>query len=405
MIEEHARALYRENHPRAFWRLLTEPAPADHMWEAAATTAAAATLTPLAAAGIDGILVNTLGEGQFGANHWQLSRLTRAYYTVKPILPRPVNYSLRRLRRGWVERAFRLGWPIEDRYARFQQQLIQDLLRLAGRQAYSHLHFWPHGHPFAFALTHDVETADGQDFVRSVAELDASYGFRSSFNFVPERYRLDARLLEDLRGSGFEVGVHGLLHDGNDLRSYDEFMRRAERINHYLKSLGAVGFRAPLMHRNPFWLQALDVEYDLSFFDSDPYEPMPGGTMSLWPFMIGRFVELPYTLVQDHTLTRVLKETTPDIWLRKVDFIRRYSGLALVITHPDYLRDRRTWQLYADFLAAMREIGDYWHALPRDVARWWRARATAPSLNALAGGVSRTITAQELPELEPAATA
>jgi len=86
-------------------------------------------------------------------------------------------------------------------------------------------------------------------------------------------------------------------------------------------------------------------------------------------------VELPYTLVQDHTLTAVLGETTPRLWLEKVDFIERYHGMVLVNTHPDYLSDPVTWKVYADFLQAMRHRDGYWHALPREVARWWRVRA------------------------------
>jgi hypothetical protein len=154
------------------------------------------------------------------------------------------------------------------------------------------------------------------------------------------------------------------------------------------------------MHRNPQWLQALDIEYDLSFFDTDPYEPMPGGTMSLWPFMLGRFVELPYTLVQDHTLTQVLGETTPRLWLRKLEVIRDYRGLALVITHPDYLRSPTTWRVYAEFLAAMRSAADFWHALPHDIAAWWRARAEATSVDALPEGVLRTIRDADMPQLQ-----
>jgi hypothetical protein len=207
-----------------------------------------------------------------------------------------------------------------------------------------------------------------------VADLEESSGFRSSFNFVPERYPLDLVLIEDLRGRGFEIGVHGLRHDGKLFSSRSEFMRRAERINGYLQELDAVGFRSPLTMRNPEWMQALQIEYDLSFFDTDPYEPMPGGTMSIWPFILGRFVELPYTLAQDCTLTVVLGETTPRLWLQKVDFIERYCGMVLVNTHPDYLSDPLTWKIYSDFLQAMRRRGGYWHALPRDVARWWRAR-------------------------------
>ena len=139
-------------------------------------------------------------------------------------------------------------------------------------------------------------------------------------------------------------------------------------------------------------MQALDIEYDLSFFDTDPYEPIPGGTMSIWPFEIGRFVELPYTLVQDYTLTAVLRETTPRIWLEKVDFIEKYWGLALVNSHPDYLRDPANWRLYEEFLQAMRgRAGLYWQGLPREVARWWRARRQAARLELLPGAVLGTI--------------
>jgi hypothetical protein len=121
-------------------------------------------------------------------------------------------------------------------------------------------------------------------------------------------------------------------------------------------------------------MQVLDLEYDLSFFDTDPYEPMPGGTMSIWPFQLGRFLELPYTLVQDYTLARVLGETTPRIWLDKIDFLAEHYGMALLNAHPDYLRDADVWQVYKTFLRTIKERDDYWHALPRDVARWWTRR-------------------------------
>jgi hypothetical protein len=142
----------------------------------------------------------------------------------------------------------------------------------------------------------------------------------------------------------------------------------------------------------PEWMQALEIEYDLSFFDTDPFEPIPGGTMSIWPFEIGRFVELPYTLVQDYTLTAVLGETTPRIWVEKVDFIETFSGLALLNSHPDYLLQPANWRLYEQFLQAMRRRdGSYWHALPREVARWWRARRQVATPDALPGAVTGTI--------------
>ncbi|MCX6038387.1 MAG: hypothetical protein NTW99_10960, partial [Chloroflexi bacterium] len=49
---------------------------------------------------------------------------------------------------------------------------------------------------------------------------------------------------------------------------------------------------------------------------------------------------------------------------------------------PDYLRNPAYFAIYEDFLKQMSEREDYWHALPRDVARWWSKRA---QLN-IAGG-------------------
>jgi hypothetical protein len=393
-------ALYRHNTLAAFWRPLADPPPSPDEWAAAAAASASLLPTGVTAGGTDfsRLCAGALGEGQFGPRHFRLGAARRLYYALKPVLPRGLTRLLRRLHRESAESAFPLGWPIEDRYARFLVDVVHQLLRRRGQTEFPFIQFWPEGRAYAFVLTHDVETAEGQEFVRTVADLDARYGFRSSFNFVAERYAVDHRLLEELGQRGFEVGVHGLRHDGKLFRSRSEFMRRAVRINESLRAFGAVGFRAPLTHRHPAWMQALDVEYDASFFDTDPYEPMPGGTMSLWPFMIGRFVELPYTMVQDYTLTAVLKETTPRLWLEKVDVLRAYSGMALVLTHPDYLRSPAVWRVYEDFLRAMSGRTDYWHALPRDVARWWRARASTRSVAALAGAGRGTIRlAQDLP--------
>jgi hypothetical protein len=244
-------ALYAANTPANFWRVLAEPPPSPADW--AAAVRAAAVLLPEAArkAGdtVGPLLSRTLGEGQFGAQHWQIGAARRFYYVVKPALPRWSTRWLRRMHRLSSEKRFPLDWPIEERYAAFQWEIVRQLMQRTGRRSLPFIHFWPHGHRYAFVLTHDVETAAGQDQVRALADLDASFGFRSSFNFVPERYRLDRALISELRARGFEVGVHGLTHDGKLFSSYRGFMQRAQRINRHLKELGAAGFRAPLTLR------------------------------------------------------------------------------------------------------------------------------------------------------------
>ena len=124
------------------------------------------------------------------------------------------------------------------------------------------------------------------------------------------------------------MGVHGLEHDGKLYSSKENFFGRAQRINEYLHRWKATGFRSPLMQHKLSWLHALDVDYDTSTFDTDPFEPEPDGMGTIFPFWVpgeagGGYVELPYTLVQDFTLFRVLQEKNIDIWKREAGLGRR----------------------------------------------------------------------------------
>jgi hypothetical protein len=371
--------LWKSNHPRNFWQC--QPDLSDEVWQNAIAEAFPVLGLQTDYLDVHDLLMNTLGEHRFGPKHWRLSFPKRAYYFLKPLLPRALTRIMRRLYQNPQKATANNPWPIDDRYTQFLSKILAQILQATPGRELSIRAFWPHHKPYSFVLTHDVETKIGVDYVRNVADLEESFGFRSSFNFVPERYHVDPKLLDELRSRGFEIGVHGLKHDGKLFSSKKVFDRRAIKINRYLKEYGAVGFRAPLTHRNPEWMQALEIEYDLSFFDTDPFEPMPGGTMSIWPFFLGHFVELPYTLVQDYSLTAVLGETSPHIWLKKVDYIEKHQGMALLNSHPDYLKEPNNLEIYSAFLAAMKERNNYWHALPRDVARWWRDRAAPGSFD------------------------
>ena len=362
--------LWISNHPRDFWKCC--PDPSEDVWQEAIRKSISLLGLGEDISDIESALAFTLGEGRYGPDHWDLGALKKAYYQVKSLIPRRVTCQLRRLYNRKIE--IHGIWPIEHRYVDFLWEVLRQALILDEKKELTTRCFWPDHSRFAFVLTHDVETSAGQEFVRNLADLEESLGFRSSFNFVPERYALDYQLMDNLRKRGFEVGVHGLKHNGRLFDSRPSFTRNANRINRYLKEWNAVGFRAELMLRQPEWMQVLDIEYDLSFFDTDPFEPIPGGAMSIWPFFIGHFVELPYTLVQDYTLTSILQENSPRIWLEKVDFIQKYHGMALLNTHPDYLRDRHTWEVYNRFLFAMKERDCYWHGLPCEVAAWWKRR-------------------------------
>ena len=244
---------------------------------------------------------------------------------------------------------------------------------------------WPNGKKFALVLTHDVEGVSGLNKVRQLAALERKLGFRSAFNFVPEGdYQTPAELRNELVEDGFEVGVHDLNHDGKLFRSREEFRSKAKRINGYLKEWGATGFRAGFMLHNLSWLGDLEAKYDLSTFDTDPFEPQPDGVGTIFPFWVPRihdrtgYIELPYTLSQDSTLFLLLGETTIDIWKRKLDWIVSKGGMALLNVHPDYIDfegagakyDTFPVSLYREFLEYARDRygNDCWQARPREVA-------------------------------------
>ncbi|MDQ6758460.1 MAG: glycosyltransferase family 4 protein, partial [Acidobacteriota bacterium] len=153
---------------------------------------------------------------------------------------------------------------------------------------------------------------------------------------------------------------------------------------------GACGFRSGFMLHNLAWLHELDIKYDMSTFDTDPFEPQPEGHHTIFPFVVSRpqshegafphqgYVELPYTLPQDSTLFLLLRERNPEIWLRKTDWIAQHGGMALVNVHPDYVQlegeapSSRAYPVahYRKFLEYVRDTyrNEFWQPLPRELA-------------------------------------
>jgi peptidoglycan/xylan/chitin deacetylase (PgdA/CDA1 family) len=244
---------------------------------------------------------------------------------------------------------------------------------------------WPDEKQFALVLTHDVEFAKGQEKCIELMKIERSLGFKSSFNFVPERYQVDKNILKELVKNGFEIGVHGLNHDGKLFKNKNIFYKRAKKINKYLEDWNAVGFRSPAMHHNLEWIHSLNIEYDSSTFDTDPFEPQSKGIETIFPFIVynktgnGSYLELPYTLPQDHSVFIIFEEKNIDIWKNKLDWIVKKGGMALLNTHPDYMSlngkpafEEYSVDLYKGFLNYVKSEyeGKYWQALPKQVAKF-----------------------------------
>ena len=304
--------------------------------------------------------------------------LHRCYYALKPLLPKRLRYAMRRIDAQRKRARVSNSWPI-----------------LPGSELPPpNWPGWPQKRQFAFILTHDVEGQKGLDRCGQLMELEAKYGFRSSFNLIPEgEYRVDGPFRNEMVRRGFEVGIHDLHHDGSLFRNYEQFCAQSVRINEYLKEWNAVGFRAGFMFHNLKWQHQLNIRYDLSTFDTDPFEPQPDGMRTIFPFWVengdrqGGYLEMPYTLVQDSTLFLFLQEKTIAVWKRKLDWVAEHGGMALLNLHPDYVcfdgvlvKQREfSCSLYAELLQYVRDkyAGAYWNVLPRQVAETFKDNRVA----------------------------
>jgi len=297
------------------------------------------------------------------------------FYRVKRFIPRGAQLSARRLLTRWQGRPQFPAWPLDTSVSRLLRLYAACLLREHGRDELSFRWFWPEGYRAALILTHDVESRDGIAKALELADLEEELGFRSSFNFGGW-YDVDPGVLRELRDRGFEVGLHGLAHDRSLFASRESFEQQLPGLRALADSLGAVGFRSPATHRVFPWLAELPIAYDTTIPNSDPYEPLPGGCCSVWPFFVGPVVELPYTLPQDHTLLTLLGHRTAALWLEQSARIEAEFGLVQCVSHPDegYMAEAGKRAVYREYLHGMAERPRIWRALPWEVAAWWRDR-------------------------------
>jgi peptidoglycan/xylan/chitin deacetylase (PgdA/CDA1 family) len=303
------------------------------------------------------------------------SRLLNPYYAVKPMLPRAAQLAVRRLyARRQARRRFP-AWPIETLRVDQLKNRLRAELEATGVERVPFVNFWPERQRFAFILTHDVEGPRGIENIPRLLEIERRHGLRSSWNFVADDYPIDPSVFAALREAGCEIGLHGLHHDGLLFADRASFEAQLPRIQQVMADWGAVGFRSPATHRERAWMPELGCLYDTSFPDTDPFEPQPGGCCSIWPFFLGDLVELPITMVQDHTLFEILRETSIQHWVQKSGWLAANHGLVNVLVHPDYLLSDRRLDLYEQLLDHLAALPEGWHALPREVAGWWRNRA------------------------------
>lgn len=311
------------------------------------------------------------------AQHRLSERQLQLYYRLKHLLPRRFWLAARRayIRRAGSRSEFP-DWPLDRSVENLLRFYAYCLLVRTGRAEAQFAWFWPDAFRAAVILTHDVESAEGLKLALELCDVEERRGLRSSFNVVGGDYPIDYGIVNEIRERGFEIGLHGLVHDRSLFSSRESFDEQLRGLEEASDRLGSVGFRSPATYRNPDWMQELPADYDSTFPHSDPYEPQPGGCCSIWPYFLGSLVELPYTLPQDHTVFTLLGEKTPALWLEQMERLEQSFGLIELLSHPDrgYLGDRRKRVLYEQTLDVIAANDQLWKPLPNELASWWRSR-------------------------------
>ena len=301
------------------------------------------------------------------------------YYFLRPVMPVPVRRHIQALYfKTRMKHPFP-AWPVDSTVESIYELLLAATMRAQGISRLPFVWFWPEGAPSCTMITHDVETAKGVRLCSRLMDLNDSFGIKTSFHFIPEqRYPAPKDLMREVRDRGFEINVHDLNHDGHLFRDHGEFLRRARKINRYVREFEASGFRSAIMYRNVDWLDAIDVDYDMSIPNSAHLDPQPGGCCTVFPFFIGKIIELPTTAIQDYSLFHILHEYSTRLWRQQVAAIAGRHGLAAFVIHPDYIFEKNARNAYTELLGHLTELraeGKTWIALPNEIAGWWRLRS------------------------------
>jgi glycosyltransferase involved in cell wall biosynthesis len=323
-------------------------------------------------------------ETYAGQMHDQGTRLgahsfvRKIYYWSRPIMPVPVRSILQRIKlRGQLKNSFP-KWPVDRSVDLLFESVMIAAIRANGGRPIPFIWFWPEGKQAAFILTHDVEARAGKAFCTSLMNIDDEYGFKASFQIVPEhRYPVEAEFLQHFRDRNFEICVHDLNHDGSLYRERSEFRRRAQLINKYCKEFRAEGFRSGALYRNLLWYGDYQFSYDMSVPNVAHLDPQSGGCCTLMPYFIGRILEIPVTTTQDYSLFHILFEHSIDLWKQQLRTIVQGHGLISIIIHPDYVIEPEQQQMFRDLLSHVRELcstRNIWATVPSKINSWWRQR-------------------------------
>jgi peptidoglycan/xylan/chitin deacetylase (PgdA/CDA1 family) len=190
------------------------------------------------------------------------------------------------------------------------------------------------------ALTHDIDSPEGFAWVRPIATLEMQYGFRSLWNVVGRKYRIDYGVCDWLADNGFEIGLHGYNHDNKLVFVGEPRIRaRLERCRPFMQRYRVRSFRSPSWFRTRELYRVLKdyFQKDYSALDSDILCPGGhGGCLSTRPFTFEELTLVPCTVPFEAPLLFGYRpEQVLDFWKEKLSWLQAGGGDIVVNTHPD----------------------------------------------------------------------
>ena len=118
----------------------------------------------------------------------------KLYYAARPALGVSMRKHLQRLfLRNWAHEAFP-QWPVDTTVEQTLERVMLLAMQAGGIDRVPFIWFWPNGANGCITVTHDVETQAGMDSCLALADLDDSFGFKSSFQLVPWRGVIQYRM-------------------------------------------------------------------------------------------------------------------------------------------------------------------------------------------------------------------
>jgi peptidoglycan/xylan/chitin deacetylase (PgdA/CDA1 family) len=259
---------------------------------------------------------------------------------------------------------------------------------------------WPDGAKVAVALSFDFdsETPSLRDNETSPSLLSqGQYGSRTALPRILkllERYQIvasffvpavTAKLYPDdiktIAAKGYEIGIHGWIHERNSLLEEDDerdLMKRAFDTLTEISGKRPVGIRTPSWDYSPNTLkliQELGLLYDSSLMaDDSPYEVMSEGRPS-------GVVELPVEWILDDypyfgmsRFSGIRPHISPndvfEIWAAEFDLAYEEGGLFLLTMHPHITGHRSRIQMLEKLVRYIRSHPGVWFATHEQVARY-----------------------------------